>query len=90
MYFNAKQTIAQFGPMGGPKIKLVLDAMGLDNVSYVASVTGLDGKATASRTLVGLDGEPQGLFRLAAAKPLAAADLAPIPRRRDDRLRWTI
>ena len=49
-------------------------------MSYLASVTGLDGKGTVSRTLVAIDGQPQGVFQLAAAKPLAAADLSPIPR----------
>ena len=54
--------------------------MGLDNADYLATVTGLDGKGSTTRTLVAIDGQPQGIFRLAAAKPLAAADLAPIPR----------
>lgn len=80
MYFNVKQAVAQFAPLGGPMVKPVLDAVGLDNVTYLASVTGLDGKGTVARTLVAIDGQPQGIFRLAAAKPLTAADLAPIPR----------
>ena len=49
-------------------------------MSYLASVTGLDSKGTVARTLVAIDGQPQGIFRLAAAKPLTAADLSPIPR----------
>ena len=80
IYFNVKQTVAQFSPLGGPKVKAVLDAVGLGNVSYLASVTGLDNKGAVARTLVAIDGQPQGIFRLAAAKPLTAADLAPIPR----------
>ena len=80
IYFNVKQAIAQFAPLGGPQVKPVLDAIGLDNVTYLASVTGLDGQGTIARTLVAIEGEPQGVFRLAAAKPLVAADLSPIPR----------
>ncbi len=80
MYFNVKQIVTQFAPLGGPKVKLVLDALGLNNVNYLASVTGLDGQGTVARTLVAIDGEPQGIFQLAAAKPLAGADLSAIPR----------
>ncbi|MGA2259314.1 MAG: hypothetical protein ABSG53_31965, partial [Thermoguttaceae bacterium] len=79
-YFNVKQTVAQFAPLGGPKLEKVLDATGLRNVSYLASITGLDSKGTIARSLVAIDGEPQGVFRLGAANPLAAADLSPIPR----------
>jgi hypothetical protein len=80
IYFNVKQAVTQFAPLGGPQVKTVLSSFGLDNVSYLASVTGLDSKGTTTRTLVAIDGRPQGIFRLAAGKPLTAADLAPIPR----------
>ena len=80
-YFNIKQTIAQFAPMvGGPMATLALDAIGLGNVNYLASVTGLDSRGTVARSLVAIDGQPQGIFSLAAAKPLSTADLSPIPR----------
>jgi len=80
IYINVKQVVAQFAPLGGPKVPRVLDAIGLGNVNYLASVTGLDGKRTVARTLIATDGQPQGVFHLAAAKPLSAADLSPIPR----------
>jgi hypothetical protein len=80
VYFNVKQTVAQFAPLGGPKVQQVLDAIGLGKVSYLASITGLDSKGTVGRTLVAIDGQPQGIFRLGDGKPLAAADLSPIPR----------
>ena len=57
----------------------VLDAIGLTNVTSLASVTGLDETAVVSRTLLAIDGEPQGVLRLAAEKPLTPADLKPIP-----------
>ena len=79
-YFNVKQTVAQFAPLGGPRVTQALGAVGLSNVDYLASVTGLDSKGTVARTLVAIDGQPQGIFHLATAKPLTAADLSPIPR----------
>ena len=79
-YVNVKQLLAQLGPAAPPQVKPVLDAFGLGNVTSLASVTGLDDNAFISRKLVSIDGEPEGVFHLAAAKPLSAADLAPIPR----------
>jgi len=78
-YVNTKKIIAQFAPLGGPQLTTVLNALGLGNVTSLASVTGLDGESFLSRTLVGIEGEPAGVFQLAAAKPLTAKDLAPIP-----------
>jgi len=63
-----------------PQIRAVIDAAGLGDVTSLASVTGLDKDGFVSRTLVGVDGQPGGLFELVAGEPLAAADLAPIPR----------
>jgi hypothetical protein len=79
VYFNVKQAVSQFVPLGGLKLKVVIDAIGLDNVSYLASVTGLDSKGTVARTLFAIDGEPHGIFHLAGGSPLTAADLDPIP-----------
>ncbi len=78
-YINVKQIVAQFAPMGGPKVKLVLDALGLSNVTSLTSLTGLNDKGCVSRTLVGIDGPATGILTLADAKPLTADDLAPIP-----------
>ena len=79
-YINVKQISAEFAPMGGPIAQKLIEALGLGNVSCLTSVTGLDATGKIARTLVAIDGQPQGVFQLAAGKPLAAADLAPIPR----------
>jgi len=79
-YVNVKQVAAQFAPLGGIKLKKVLDATGLKNVNYLASITGLDDKGTVAHSLIATDGEPQGIFRLGAVNPLTAADFSPVPR----------
>ncbi len=80
MYINLKKIIEQFAPLGGPEVRPGLAAMGLGNATALVSVSGLDGEGMLSRTLVQIDGQPAGLLKLAAGKPLAAADLTPIPR----------
>jgi hypothetical protein len=79
-YINVKKLVQQFAPMGGPQAQTIIDAAGLGNVSMLASASGLDGDGVVNRTFFGIDGEPAGVFCLATAKPLAAEDLAPIPR----------
>lgn len=78
-FVNVKAAVAAFAPRIGPRHETICRALGLDNVTSLASVTGLDQKGVVDRTLLTIDGEPQGLLRLANVKPLAAADLAPIP-----------
>lgn len=62
-----------------PKVVAMLDALGVQNVTTIGSVGGFDGRGMMGKTLVATDGEPQGLFALAAGKPLTAADLQPLP-----------
>jgi hypothetical protein len=78
-YVNVKKIIEQFAPLGGPHVAPVLSALGLDNVTALTAVTGLDREGFVSRSLLGVEGEPAGVFQLAAARPLTAKDLAPIP-----------
>ncbi len=78
-YINVKGLVETFGPMGGPEVTQVIDALGLSNVTSVASITGLDEKGFISRNLLAIDGEPQGLLTMLPDKPLTAADLAAIP-----------
>jgi hypothetical protein len=79
-YLDVKAVRDLFLPLADdPMVARVVDALGLGNVTSLVSVTGLDKPGFVSRALVGLEGEPQGLFRLAYGKPLAAEDLAPIP-----------
>jgi len=79
-YVNVKKIITQFGPLGGLKALDAMAAAGLGNVTSFSAVSGLDGEGIVTRMLVGIEGEPAGVFSGAAGKPLAATDLAPIPR----------
>jgi hypothetical protein len=63
-----------------PSVKTVLTALGLDKVTTLASVTGLDATGCITRTRLGVEGESTGLFALVEGKPLTAADLSVIPR----------
>ncbi len=78
-YVNLGAAIERFAPLGGPEVVKTIGALGLTNVTSLSSVTGLDGQGFVSRTLLGFKGEPSGLLSFAGAKPLSAADLAPIP-----------
>jgi hypothetical protein len=78
-YLDVQALVRTFGPLAGPQMPAILKATGLDGVTTLASVTGLDQEGFVSRTFVGLAGEPRGIFTLASGKPLSAADLAPIP-----------
>jgi len=78
-YVNVRAIIDTFAPLGGPEVQTTLEALGLGNVRSLSSVSGLDQTRFVSKTLVAIDGPPQGIFALATAKPLAAGDLAPIP-----------
>ena len=81
-YVNLSTIIGTFTPLAGreaPKVRAVLEATGLSDVTSLASVTGLDKGGFVSRTLLSLSGQPRGLLSLAAARPLQPAELAPIP-----------
>jgi prepilin-type processing-associated H-X9-DG protein len=79
-YINVKKIVEQFAPMGGPQARTIIDAAGLGNVTTLAGLTGLDGTGVVNRTLLGIEGEPAGVFSLAVGKPLRTQDLSPIPR----------
>ncbi len=79
-YINAKKLAglpAQFG--APPQVAAAIKAMGLANVTHIASVSGLDERGCVTRSHVAIDGEAEGFFKLATGKPLTAEDLAPIP-----------
>lgn len=69
----AQPDIAEFGP------EKILALLGLDNVTTVGCVCGLDESGYVTRALIGIDGASKGILTLADGKPLTAADLAPIP-----------
>lgn len=79
-YLDVKALVEALAPLGGRRANVAVDALGLREVTFMASATGLDKKGFVSRTLLGLDGRPEGVLRLAAGEPLTPEDLAPIPR----------
>jgi hypothetical protein len=80
-YINVRAVGQVLTPMVPEQVVTgIMDALGLSNVTSLVAVTGLDEAGFVSKTVIGLDGEPQGILSLAAAEPLAADDLAPIPR----------
>ena len=54
--------------------------LGLDNATAMVAVTGLEENGLVGKTLLAMDGQPQGLLRLVSDRPLQPADLTPIPR----------
>ncbi len=79
-YLNVKKIRRTLVPLaGGLKAAAVVNAIGLSNVDSLVSVTGLDAEGFVSRTLLAIDGEPQGLLALARTNPLVPDDLAAIP-----------
>lgn len=59
-----------------PKTPAVLEALGLNDLSSVGYVSGLDGSGTVKKTLYATTGELKGLLGLLDTKPITAADLA--------------
>jgi hypothetical protein len=78
-YLNVKALVKIFAPMAGPKAAVTLEALGVSNVSNIASVAGLEQSNYVSKILISIDGEPQGLMQFASIKPLSADDLKLIP-----------
>jgi hypothetical protein len=78
-YVNLKTAVQTFAPMVSPRADTIVRALGLANVRSLTSTTGLDRQGCVSRTLLSIDGEPQGILRLANVKPLSRTDLAVIP-----------
>lgn len=78
-YLNVESLVNKLAPLGGPEVATVLDASGLDGVKSLSSVTGLEGTGFVGRSLLEVQGQPEGLLEVVAGQPLAAEDLAPIP-----------
>jgi hypothetical protein len=82
-YVNVKKIVGQYLPLGGPQVMTAGEAFGIMNVTAFKAVTGLDAKGCVLRALVAIDGAPQGLFKIAEAKPLTAEELGRIPENAD-------
>ncbi len=79
-YVNLQEIMKIVLPQAGPRAANTVKALGLDNLTTIRAVTGLDRTACVSKTLIGIEGAPQGLLRLADVKPLATGDLSSVPR----------
>lgn len=80
MYIDVKRVVALARASGAPlELENVLKALGLNTVSSVISVSGMEGKDCVARSLLAYDGEPKGILALATGQPLQPKDLAPIP-----------
>ena len=82
VYLNLKLLLEQMmADKALPKTREALHRLGLDKLSALSSVSGLEGETFTSKLLLATDGEPQGpLLSLFSDQPLRAGDLAPIPR----------
>jgi len=81
VYLNVKAVLDLAWPfIPDAQAKGALETLGLRSMTHLAAVSGLDETGVVTRAVLGLQGENLGVFRLADAKPLAAGDLAAIPR----------
>ena len=78
-FINVKKIVEQFAPMGGEKARIIIEALGLGNVTSLATVSGLEGEGFVNRTLLGIEGDPTGVLCLGTGKPLGLQDLNSIP-----------
>jgi prepilin-type processing-associated H-X9-DG protein len=79
-YINLKTIIDTVAPLAGPQAVAAMNALGLQSVTSLASVTGLEADGFVNKTLLGFEGQPEGILSLAAGEPLSADALAAIPR----------
>jgi hypothetical protein len=78
-FLNLKAIKSVALPMAGPQVANTIQALGFDNVTALTSVTGLDTKGCVHKTFLSIDGELEGLLRLASVEPLTPKDLDSIP-----------
>ncbi len=62
-----------------PQVRAGLEASGLLELKQVSSVSGLDKKATQSKSVIETEGEPRGILSLLPNKPLTRDDFKTIP-----------
>ncbi len=81
-YLNIKTIMQIVQEVGGGRgmSGQILDPLGLNNLTSLSSVSGLDGDGWASNSLLAMDGPPSGIFALSGGNPLSAESLAPIPK----------
>ena len=82
VHLNLKMLLEQMTADNAmPKTREALRLLGLDKLTTLSSVSGLEGETFVSKMLLSTEGEPQGpLLGLFSDQPLRAEDLKPIPR----------
>jgi len=79
-FVNVKSIVGKVSEQGGQQAANVVQALGLTNVTALATVGGLDADGYVTKTLVGVKGEAEGVLSILKQKPLTAEDLAPLPK----------
>ncbi len=80
LFVNARAIVEMIADKGVAKADTVIKALGLDRLTAIASTSGLDGDGYVGKSLLGVRGEPAGIFDILNQKPLTAQDLAPLPK----------
>jgi len=79
LYINVEKIRELLMPMAPPQVASLLEATGIDSITELTTVNGLDGPDVVSRTYVGVDGPLRGLLGLVDAPTLTFDDLSPVP-----------
>ena len=66
-----------------PHVASVLEVTGLNNVTSFAVASGMDTTGTVSKSMLGIKGEPTGIFAKLGEKPLTVADFKGVPKDAD-------
>ncbi|MFT5524381.1 MAG: hypothetical protein ACI9HK_002334 [Pirellulaceae bacterium] len=78
-YVNIGQILEKFKTLAGPDVAKNINGLGLENLTELVSVTGLDGEGFVNKMHVGVDGKASGILSLIDAAPLGKDDLRHIP-----------
>jgi hypothetical protein len=78
-YVDVRRILGALPPPVRQVANMTAEAAGLDNLSGLVAVTGLDQERFVSKILLAIDGQPRGLLALLDEKPLDPQDLAAIP-----------
>jgi hypothetical protein len=78
-YVDVRRILGSLPPPVRQVAGMAAEAAGLDNLSGLVAVTGLDQERFVSKILLAINGQPRGLLALLDEKPLGPQDLAAIP-----------
>jgi len=79
-FANVRTIVGKVSKHGGPQAAGVIQALGFNNVTAVATVGGLDADGYVTKTLIGVQGEAEGVLSILKQQPLTAEDLTPLPK----------